>query len=325
MIALRFLRKLLLAVIPVFVGCSPGALDSDPTDTTVEATAPNDLRQSPLPHNPLLKMPATAMQAWKDAGATRLAWIYRGNQGSVGWVDDSYASVGDPPAFIFENGWNASTTTPLPDPGFPFGVVFRHLEEPDNALLQFVALAPFENLHALDLRSTAVTDVGMKKLKSLSNLQALSLGQTKITDEGLFELEPLTALIWLDLGDAASTIEDSHLTDKGLAHVGRITNLQFLCLSGSRVTADGMRELRPLEGLTGLGLYRTWITLRGLDELVVLNNLEYLDVRATGVRDEAGSLVQLKKLKTLHLERSFNQEELKKVRQALPKCEIYLQ
>ena len=84
-------------------------------------------------------------------------------------------------------------------------------------------LASLESLTSLNLRSTKVTDAGLKHLASLKNLTSLDLSGTKVTDAGLEHLAALKNLNSLDL--SGTTVADA-----GLEHLAALKNLTLLQL-----------------------------------------------------------------------------------------------
>ena len=79
----------------------------------------------------------------------------------------------------------------------------------------------------------------------VNEVEVLWLDDTEITDDGLAPVEHLIGLQIL-------TLEDSQVTDAGLAHLQGLTGLENLNLTGTQVTDAGLVHL---EGLTG------WIRL----------------------------------------------------------------
>lgn len=165
-----------------------------------------------------------------------------------------------------------------------------------DAGLDFLEGLP--SLQSLDLFGTKVTPKGLEHLKHLTSLKWLRLGSTEVTDACLVNLEDLTSLGALDL--AGNTLFDG-LTDKGVEHLKKLTNLRSLDLSYNRVTDKGLLHLRGLVKLQLLDLGYTRITDNGLEHLKVLTNLRELSLQGTKVTAEG----------------------IKKLRQVLPKCRIY--
>jgi hypothetical protein len=94
------------------------------------------------------------------------------------------------------------------------------------------------------------------------------------------------------------------LTDAGMRDIARFKTLQYLSISGTRVTDVGMKELLKLnDNLQHLNLAGLHISDAGLQSLVKLQGLRYLmlggqtKVTDTGMKD----LARLKNLQTLGL------------------------
>ena len=169
----------------------------------------------------------------------------------------------------------------------------------------------------VDLGATDVTDAGLKNLNGLTNLQSLFLINTNITDAGLKHLKGLTSLQFLNL-------RTNDVTDAGLEHLRGLTQLEVLWLDFTQVTDAGLKHLNGLTNLQSLGLEDTQVTDAGLVHLKGLAKLDSLSLSETNVTD-----VALEHLKGLtHLEHlwltgtSVTDDGVKKLQQALPKCEI---
>ena len=85
-------------------------------------------------------------------------------------------------------------------------------------------LAAFGHLRSLTLRSTGVTDAGMKTVAGLKQLESLYLEETKITDAGLADLTLLPKLTGLSVCDVP-------VTDAGTRLVAKIPSLDMLRFS----------------------------------------------------------------------------------------------
>jgi Leucine-rich repeat (LRR) protein len=93
-------------------------------------------------------------------------------------------------------------------------------------------------LEHLDLSGTQVEDQFAKELGGLTALRNLSIRHTPISDGALKYLEPLTNLEELDVGGV------TRITDAGILHICKLTNLSKLNLEGTQVTAEGVLRLR---------------------------------------------------------------------------------
>ena len=89
---------------------------------------------------------------------------------------------------------------------------------------------------------------------------ALNLAKTKITDDGLKVLEPLKNLRRLHL-------ENTKIGDAGLAHLKDLTNLEYLNLYGTQVTDSGLSQLEGLKNLKAIYLWQTKVTPAGVENL----------------------------------------------------------
>src|SRR5262245_11608864 len=86
---------------------------------------------------------------------------------------------------------------------------------------------PGKPVVGVDLKSTPVTDAGLKELKKLKSLVWLGLSGTKVTDTGLKELKELGHLQYLDLSKTA-------ITDAGLKELKELKNLEDLYLTSTK-------------------------------------------------------------------------------------------
>src|SRR5262249_16223979 len=97
-------------------------------------------------------------------------------------------------------------------------------------------------------------------------------------------------------------LHSANITDAGLAHVKKLTNLRVLNLRGRNCTDTGMAHLAGLKSLRVLDLSRTEITDRGLNALKGLTQLIRLDPSETVIKGtKADWLKGLTKLRKLDL------------------------
>ncbi len=186
-------------------------------------------------------------------------------------------------------------------------------------------LSGLKGLEGLWLGNTLVTNAGLEHLQPLTHLRSLSLEGTQVSDAGLSQLEPLNELRTLCLDGTrctfsgvlqfltgphgcsfeealqiagyAKSIDDgrvisldlsaTRLSDDGLAQVRQLPNLQWLFLNGTQVTDTGLAHLDCLTDLTFLRLADTRISDAGLEYLANLPKLRRLHLEGTGVTEAA--------------------------------------
>ena len=154
--------------------------------------------------------------------------------------------------------------------------------------------------HAKDLPSGEIrlthvyywhpTDADLLPLSELSSLEYLMMGleQAHDPDGGLSHIADLKSLTYLSLGD---------VTDAGMVHLSKLTNLEELALHGPTITDDGLAHLQSLNNLDVLYLRGTGVTGRGLAYLSELKELRRLFMDGSELTDEG-----LKHLRGLNLE-----------------------
>ena len=130
-------------------------------------------------------------------------------------------------------------------------------------------------------------------LARLRCIRELSPGRisTGVADSDLAQFKGFTALQQLDLTLC------THVTDAGLAQLGRLPALRTLYLYSTQVTDAGMTQLKNFPALQALSLDRTRVTDAGLVHLKNLTALQTLTLRETHVTD--AGLPQIKGLTTL--------------------------
>ena len=136
-------------------------------------------------------------------------------------------------------------------------------------------------------------------------------------DAGLEHLGGLTCLKDLNLSG-------TQVTDAGLERLEELPYLTALDLSGTQVTDAGLEHLKGLNNLWRLKLDNTQVTGAGLEHLEGLTYLEWLYLDNTQVTD-AGleHLEGLTRLRTLDLYNTqVTTQGVKSLRQALPNCSM---
>lgn len=93
-----------------------------------------------------------------------------------------------------------------------------------------------ENIVALDLGRTIITDAAMKSVARLPRLLTLDLRQTQVGDAGLEALASLKKLQTINL-------YGTQVTDQGLKHLARIKSLRNVYIWQSKATKAGAQQL----------------------------------------------------------------------------------
>ena len=94
------------------------------------------------------------------------------------------------------------------------------------------------SLDKLDLSGSQTTDAALaRRLEGLTSLRELRLQNTNITDAGLAHLKGLIKLKDLRLSR-------TKITDAGLVHLKGLTKLKELRLMQTQITAEGVNELK---------------------------------------------------------------------------------
>ncbi|MEZ5329209.1 MAG: c-type cytochrome domain-containing protein [Verrucomicrobiales bacterium] len=115
-------------------------------------------------------------------------------------------------------------------------VDFTHIE--DKKKLDLKRLSPIaENIHALDLTRSRVSNDDLAAVASMKNLVRLQLNRTSISDQGLEHLKGLSNLETLNL-------YSTEVTDAGLAQLTSLQKLQKLYLWESKATPEGGEKLK---------------------------------------------------------------------------------
>jgi len=166
------------------------------------------------------------------------------------------------------------------------------------------------SLQALHLERSRITDAGLAPLAAMRSLRRLGLPQA-VTDAGLAHVAGLTGLESLKLERHSARAvryrdnretRTARVTDRGLALIGRLTTLRWLCLSFTEITDRGLAHLTGLRDLRSLELQNNLIGDAGLVHVGKLRGLRYLDLYDTDVtRWGIGALRGLVELRNLQL------------------------
>jgi hypothetical protein len=141
----------------------------------------------------------------------------------------------------------------------------------------------------------------LRKLAKLPGLQELLLHGTQVTDEGLRHIGRMTDLEKLFIWDARS------VTDAGIKHLSDLKKLQYIHISKSNLTDDSLALLSGLPKIEGLSLQQNHFSDEGLARLSGQDRLKRLHVGLGESRFTDAGLGHLKgfvKLETLDIQHS---------------------
>ncbi len=163
-----------------------------------------------------------------------------------------------------------------------------------------VTIGELANLEHLDLSGTKVTNQGLSHLHTLKHLKELTLEHTKVTEAGLANLAPLESLedLRLYLGTPVTDVGAEHLakvkslrtitdnlevTDKGVALLATLPNLERIEFYGPGVTDEGAKQIGQVKSLKWLEFQKCPITDVALASFSDLPNLELFRLYETQV------------------------------------------
>jgi len=170
-----------------------------------------------------------------------------------------------------------SRTPPQPEP--------TAAEKAVAALVSFGAFVRQDDGQITLVMPEKTTDGDLMPLTELENLHALSLGGTQITDAGLEAVGQFTQLEALYLYRA-------NVGDAGLAQLGDLSNLRELSLAWTGVTDEGLRSLQLMQQLAELDVAWTAVSDEGLAHLEGLKNLQAIVTQGSDISDDGFALLQ---------------------------------
>jgi hypothetical protein len=154
-------------------------------------------------------------------------------------------------------------------------------------------------------------------LRRLPGPKGLVLEETAVSDRGLAAVGQLTDLHRLELCGTP-------IGDDGLKQIGGLKELQDLNLSGTKVRDAALKHLKPLTRLKELSLAGLPISDDGLAALADLPGLEYLDLSDTPIGKKGlAHLKDLKELRGLRLANTRIQDGALKALAGLKKLQDF--
>jgi hypothetical protein len=171
-----------------------------------------------------------------------------------------------------------------------------------------------EHLSSLKLDGTPITNEGVAILMHIPSLKHLSLPSSKI-DNGV--------AVYLSQMQGLQSLRSYDITDAGLIHIGKLTNLRHLRL-GMGISDEGVIHLSKLRNLEFLSLPGAKITKTGLVHLANLPLLQRLDLVGCPLTDDdVPYLCAMTSLQRLNIgETLINPSGYKTLKDALPDCFI---
>ena len=140
----------------------------------------------------------------------------------------------------------------------------------------------------LSLNRTEVSDAGLVSIRSMSQLNHLGLMRTKVTTEGICALPQH----WNSF-----VLEDTSVGDEALSN---LSACKLLNLQGTSITSQGIKEFAESKTLSFLSITRTAVDDAAVPSLANIKTLAYIEARQTKISGEG----------------------LFTLRNALPKCNV---
>jgi len=171
-------------------------------------------------------------------------------------------------------------------------------------------ISQIKTLQSLGLPNKGITDVGLQHVSTLPNLKKLSVSRAHYVDpkmnkeyytnQGLAAISKCTHLEDLSIGSIG-------VTDAGMDHIARLTNLKALLLFGcDNLTDAGLAKLTTLKSLTNLDITDANVTMAGVNRLMAISGLTRLDVSQFKRNGSVLNIAGLRNLEDLTL--SFGPE-----------------
>lgn len=198
-----------------------------------------------------------------------------------------------------------------------------------------------EEVGAINLEGSAVTDKGFEPLLKCVNAKYLFLQKTKIGDATFKKLGGFTKLEYLSLEKTPVTaagleavtgspikhlaMEGCTLTEDSFKAIGKMTNLEELWLSDAKMTADWLKHLSALPKLKQLNLMNADFDDAAVKHVVGLPSLQELTLNNTKLGDTGfQELIKMPKLKSLLVDNTkVTKDVYQKAKKENPKLGLY--
>ncbi|HCS53707.1 hypothetical protein [Rubinisphaera sp.] len=175
------------------------------------------------------------------------------------------------------------------------------LENLDLSIAKFLPENLGEFTHLTELRELSlmakvgIEDRHLKCLRSMPNLERLYL-RGEITDAGLDHLIRLSQLRRLGL-------DETMITNAGLQQLTQLDRLEYLGIVGTQVTREGLVILKEFPALTEVSISPRGVTAQDLAHVRQCENLETLGLFGSPMIDDRGmeEISKISSLKSLQI------------------------
>ncbi|KAF8380070.1 hypothetical protein HHK36_027540 [Tetracentron sinense] len=144
-------------------------------------------------------------------------------------------------------------------------------------------------IEEIDLRGESSVDAEwMAYVGAFRYLRSLNIADCRgINNSALWAITGMASLKEVDLSRCLK------ITDAGIMHLLSIPNLEKLCISETRLTADGVALLASLRKLSVLDLGGLPVTDLALCSLQVLTKLQYLDLWGSKISNKGAAVLKM--------------------------------
>ncbi len=210
----------------------------------------------------------------------------------------------------------------------------------DQHLMQFKRLTRLEELY---LDANGISGEALSILQAMPHLKHVSLRRCLLNDRDMLSASGSQSIKSLHLSDnqiGDQTIQRlgvagfprldylalsrTDVTDQGIASLSAFAALQHLDISQTRVTGQGMASLKSCKNLTAVDLQLSSVNTQGLREIATLKTLAWLQLERTQLDDTAVPVLEtMTQLKTLAIGGTkIGDGGVTRLRQSLPNCKI---
>jgi len=135
----------------------------------------------------------------------------------------------------------------------------------------------------LNFRGSKIGDRALERIAANPNLRELDLSCTGLSDAKLAAISNMVGLETLYLANHLTTPTQltNSITDAGLTHLRKLSNLRNLILAATGITGDGLEQLQSLAKLSLLDINDTEVSNEDLKHLQPLTQLKGLGLRNT--------------------------------------------